>query len=744
MDRSGLQGTELDVANLQLELQRLGAHREREGVVAVVTFAELHDDPRCEQLFEALVGTLRAAKKRGKIAYKGELLLKGPSDGVEIELLVPPPEGMVPQEATIHVAGGAPTTSSSSHNAPTTDRRGSSGLVKAHAQIWSSKPADDPRVEGDQGPSPSSVVKSGNVSNIASSFVAPKLSPREWAEALGEDGINELTVTDVAELGPREFEAMSPEQLTVLLEKFETDLTETQKVALLEVIDSLDEDEDEEEDDQDEPEPVDVSPAMKKKQEEERADKARLDATMERLEEARLAAEADKARMSEEKEKRLSETRISEMRLKGLADEAKAAEEEAKRKAAAAEQQQQKREAAAKRAAAAEEEAKRKAAAAAEQQQKREAAERAAAEKQKREAAERAAAEEEAAKRKAAERAAAEKQKREAAERAAAEEEAAKRKAAERAAAEKQKREAAERAAAEEEAAKREAAERAAAEEEAAKREAAERAAAEEEAAKREAAERAAAEEEAAKREAAERAAAEEEAAERAAAELKKKLEEEAAAAVESVVPGAGKNREEEATEPKECEEETQRTREMKPAKASNENDPPRPTSGASSEYSNAPEQFQASVDNLDWEIETKKKSKLAEEANDYRNALRWVLAVTGESVDEDIEGDGHVAFGNALQDGVLLCKLVNSIKPKTVPNAKKSSTAFIQLSNITSFNRGCQKLGLQKRECFDAQDLQKQLDLRPALHTLHALSRVAKNIPGYDGPLLTAPSPWA
>lgn len=158
-----------------------------------------------------------------------------------------------------------------------------------------------------------------------------------------------------------------------------------------------------------------------------------------------------------------------------------------------------------------------------------------------------------------------------------------------------------------------------------------------------------------------------------------------------------------------------------------------------SSEYSNVPQTFQASVDNLDWEVETKKKTKLVEEAREYRNALAWVYEVTGVvPADHALadDADGHVKFGNALQDGVLLCKLINAMKPGTVPNAKASTTAFIQLSNITSFNRGCQKLGLQKRECFDAQDLQKQLDLRPVLHTLHALSRVARGI-GFRGPFL-------
>ena len=34
-------------------------------------------DERCEQIFEALVGTLRAAKKRKVVDYAGEMLLQG-------------------------------------------------------------------------------------------------------------------------------------------------------------------------------------------------------------------------------------------------------------------------------------------------------------------------------------------------------------------------------------------------------------------------------------------------------------------------------------------------------------------------------------------------------------------------------------------------------------------------------------------------------------------------------------------
>lgn len=51
-----------------------------------VTFGVLFNDDRCANIFEALVGTLRAAKKRKIVSYDGELLLQGVHDNVEIIL----------------------------------------------------------------------------------------------------------------------------------------------------------------------------------------------------------------------------------------------------------------------------------------------------------------------------------------------------------------------------------------------------------------------------------------------------------------------------------------------------------------------------------------------------------------------------------------------------------------------------------------------------------------------------------
>lgn len=54
----------------------------------VVKFGVLFADERCANIFEALVGTLRAAKKRKILSYDGELLLQGVHDNVDITLLL--------------------------------------------------------------------------------------------------------------------------------------------------------------------------------------------------------------------------------------------------------------------------------------------------------------------------------------------------------------------------------------------------------------------------------------------------------------------------------------------------------------------------------------------------------------------------------------------------------------------------------------------------------------------------------
>ena len=53
-----------------------------------MTFGVLFNDERCANIFEALGGTLKAAKKRKIVAYQSEILLQNVHDNVEITLLL--------------------------------------------------------------------------------------------------------------------------------------------------------------------------------------------------------------------------------------------------------------------------------------------------------------------------------------------------------------------------------------------------------------------------------------------------------------------------------------------------------------------------------------------------------------------------------------------------------------------------------------------------------------------------------
>jgi Costars len=65
-----------------IDIRRIG-----DNGVPEVRFGDLFDDDEVQQYYEALVGTLKSAKKRGLVTYKGMLLLKGVSDNVVISIM---------------------------------------------------------------------------------------------------------------------------------------------------------------------------------------------------------------------------------------------------------------------------------------------------------------------------------------------------------------------------------------------------------------------------------------------------------------------------------------------------------------------------------------------------------------------------------------------------------------------------------------------------------------------------------
>ncbi|XP_030271174.1 LIM domain only protein 7-like isoform X2 [Sparus aurata] len=128
--------------------------------------------------------------------------------------------------------------------------------------------------------------------------------------------------------------------------------------------------------------------------------------------------------------------------------------------------------------------------------------------------------------------------------------------------------------------------------------------------------------------------------------------------------------------------------------------------------------------------------------ADAFIEAQRWIEEVTGKSF-------GCNDFRAALENGVLLCDLINQLKPGIIKKVNRLSTPIAGLDNVNVFLKACGKLGLNVSQRFDPGDLQ-DLSTRATLRrdetnrrlknvmiTIYWLGRHAHLDTYYSGPQL-------
>ncbi|XP_073768007.1 LIM domain only protein 7 isoform X45 [Danio rerio] len=125
-----------------------------------------------------------------------------------------------------------------------------------------------------------------------------------------------------------------------------------------------------------------------------------------------------------------------------------------------------------------------------------------------------------------------------------------------------------------------------------------------------------------------------------------------------------------------------------------------------------------------------------------YSEAQRWIEAVTKKKF-------GNSNFRSSLENGLLLCDLINKIKPGIIKKLNRFSTPIAGLDNINLFLKACAKLGLKEAQLFhpgDLQDLSTRVTvkhqessrrLKNVLITIYWLGRKAHADPFYNGPYL-------
>uniref|UniRef100_A0A8C7LBK7 Calponin-homology (CH) domain-containing protein n=1 Tax=Oncorhynchus kisutch TaxID=8019 RepID=A0A8C7LBK7_ONCKI len=125
-----------------------------------------------------------------------------------------------------------------------------------------------------------------------------------------------------------------------------------------------------------------------------------------------------------------------------------------------------------------------------------------------------------------------------------------------------------------------------------------------------------------------------------------------------------------------------------------------------------------------------------------FREAQKWIEEVTGKRF-------GEKDFRSGLENGILLCELLCSIRPGLVQKINRLPSPIAGLDNLSVFLRGCEELGLKGSQLFNPGDLQDtsiQANLRDSecsrklknvLITIFWLGKASSVCPSYDGPVL-------
>ncbi|XP_038647244.1 LIM and calponin homology domains-containing protein 1-like isoform X2 [Scyliorhinus canicula] len=146
------------------------------------------------------------------------------------------------------------------------------------------------------------------------------------------------------------------------------------------------------------------------------------------------------------------------------------------------------------------------------------------------------------------------------------------------------------------------------------------------------------------------------------------------------------------------------------------------------------------SARDVDWAAENQPQD--VGPAPAFTEAQHWIEQVTGRSF-------GDKDFRTGLENGILLCELLNAIKPGAVKKINRLPTPIAGLDNITLFLRACEELGLKGSQLFDPGDLQDVTNratikvsefsrkMKNVLITIYWLGKTANSCTSYNGPTL-------
>jgi len=129
----------------------------------------------------------------------------------------------------------------------------------------------------------------------------------------------------------------------------------------------------------------------------------------------------------------------------------------------------------------------------------------------------------------------------------------------------------------------------------------------------------------------------------------------------------------------------------------------------------------------IDKELKAKQDSKY--DAKLESEVRRWIEGVTGDRLGSDL--------GDALHNGVTLCKLINAIKPGSVRTINSGNLAFKQMENIGNFLSGCESIGMKRHDLFQTVDLYEKKNMVQVVSALSSVGGYSQKVSGFRGPYI-------
>jgi len=119
-------------------------------------------------------------------------------------------------------------------------------------------------------------------------------------------------------------------------------------------------------------------------------------------------------------------------------------------------------------------------------------------------------------------------------------------------------------------------------------------------------------------------------------------------------------------------------------------------------------------------------------DAGQEKQVVAWIKAVLGEYPEE-------LPYEEALKNGVILCKFMNTLSPGAVPKINTSGSNFKMMENASLFHNALVNYGVDEADIFQANDLFEKRDPGAVTNSLFALDRAVGKHSEYSGPRLGA-----